>query len=247
MEWASMKTTSFLSNSVSSIPLSLSFDYRIYSQSFFYKNNGAGIELAFHPISQPAIQFYAECNQETLRSIICEQLCAIEQLLMYENERQTSTLQLFYKVEPRILYEVVPEITETAKRLKKNNIELVIDIHEKLRLPSNKVNDAVHKLAEDDIRTCLGGYDWERIERSHGYMATDLYHYVRLATPPRYLNDADRFLDICFEMTERHGCRIIIDKVQSRSQYEISKKTPFFALKGYYLERPQLLYPVVGV
>lgn len=212
---------------------------RIYSQPLFKSMQKVGVEISFHPNEQLPSQFYAECNQDVLLHLAHEQLHAICALIKNNCDLPT---RVFYKVESRILYDLVPAIIDAAKNLKQYNSELIIDIHERLILSSNRVADAVVQLSDNGVFSCLGGYEWEHGDMRKPHIASGLYRYVRLANPPRYLNDANRFFDLCFELVDQLGISLIIDKVQSRSQYEYSSKTPCFALKGFYLERPRLLH-----
>lgn len=216
----------------------LSHSYRVYSQSLFNEVEKIGSEISFHPNAQPPLQFYSECNQEVLSNLSRKQLLIIEELITSGILKSTC---FFYKVEARVLFELVPSIIETAKNLRLHNSELIIDVHERLLLSSNRVTDAIHQLSENSVYSCLGGYEWEREDIRRHHITSGLYRYVRLANPPQYLNDTNRFLDICFEMVEKFGTNLIIDKIQSRAQYEFSKKTPCYGLKGFYLERPQLI------
>lgn len=217
----------------------LSYSYRVYSQSLFNEMQQIGHEIAFHPNAQPPLQFYSECNQDILSNLSRKQLLVIEELITSGTLKPTC---FFYKVEARVLYELIPAIIDTAKKLRLHNSELIIDVHERLLLSSNRVTDSVHELSENGVYSCLGGYEWECEDIRRHHVTSGLYRYVRLANPPQYLNDTNRFLDICFEMVEKFGTRLIIDKIQSRSQYEFAKKTPYYALKGFYLERPQLIH-----
>lgn len=218
--------------------LFLSNNCRIYSQPLFKEMAQVGVEIAFHPSEQAPLQFYAECNQEVLSHLTHTQLRTISRVIKAHSSRPA---RLFYKVESRVLFDLVPAIIEVARQLQEEKVELIIDVHERLLLSSNRVADAVIKLKENGVFSCLGGYEWEQEDTRSGQISAGLYQYVRLANPPRYLNDTARFFDICFKFAEELGISIIVDKVQSRSQYEYTRKAPCFAVKGFYLEKPNLL------
>ncbi|MGL6416292.1 hypothetical protein ACSZMN_20645 [Aeromonas veronii] len=213
----------------------LSHSHRIYSQSLFNGVEKNGAEITFHPSTSSPLHFYSECNQEVLCNLTREQLITIETLISNGAIKPTF---LFFKVEARILNEIVPSIIETAKSLRVHNSELIIDVHERLLLSSNRVTDAIHQLSENGVYSCLGGYEWEYEDIRRCHVTSGLYRYIRLANPPMYLNDANRFLDVCFEMVEKFGANIIVDKIQSRSQYELSKKHHIMLLKDIILSAP---------
>lgn len=217
-----------------------SLSFLVYCQRLFYKSTSAGCELAFHPVGQSAMQFYAECNQGDLQLLTCEQLTFIERFS--RNGGHLAPLsQVFFKVEPRVLADVASAIISTAEIMNAHGVELIVDVHERLFLANNRVNETVHTLCEHGISLCLGGYDWGRTDKRKKYLSSGVYRYVRLANPPLFMNEVDLFLDVCFEMVEKYSCRLIVDKVQSRTQHELVKKTPYHALKGFYLGRPHLL------
>ncbi|WP_421263000.1 hypothetical protein [Aeromonas sp. 602200] len=213
---------------------------RIYTQPLFYKTAVVkSIELTFHPVSQSAAIFYAECGQRDLVSLTCEQLTLIENLSA--DAAQSSLQQVCCKIEPRVLADVAPNIIATSEKMKQHGVVLIVDVHERLSLACNQVNPAVHNLSEHGVAVCLGGYEWERADKRKGYLTSGLYRYVRFANPPRYLHEANQFLDSCFELVEKSSCGLIIDRVQSRTQFEMVKMAPYHALKGDYLGRPRLL------
>jgi hypothetical protein len=203
------------------IKLPLSYSYRIFLQSYYDSAiQKVGCEIYFHPTKESPLQFYSECNENTLNLISCEQLKTI--LFIMENNL-FYTPKVFYKVEPRVLIKLVPLIVDVAERLSGYNVELIVDIHERLLLSSNKVVDAVQQLKEANVDSCLGGYEWEVDNKRLAYVESRTYKYIRLANPPQHLRDANNFLDICFNMVEKFGASLIIDKVQSRAQFNLTK------------------------
>lgn len=220
-----------------SVPSSL---IRIYSQPLFYKSEETnGIELEYRHVSQPTTRFYAECSQRDLIALTCGQLALIESLQV--DFTSAGLQQVILKVQPRVLFDVVPAIIYTAEKMKSHGVELIVSVHERLLLANNRVDKSVCILHGSGISLCLGGYDWVRTDKRKKYLSSDMYRYICLANPPLFMNEADLFLDVCFEIARGDSCRLIVDKVQSRMQHELVKKTPYYALKGLYLGRPRLL------
>lgn len=192
--------------------------------------------ISFRPLQSVKLDHLHRGSHHVLRMNKLFQLAKLEQFL-YQNQLVYQGHQVILVVFPSVLTGIEKELLVFARRLAAMHIELVVDV---VQMDSALLG-TVSRLAEQGIIFSMGQVEWQQLTSSNTFPGGQWFQFARVAAPTPFAQEVELFLDLTFELRERFGLRIIVDRLQSRTQLQIAKRTPYFGLLGDYISRAKQL------
>lgn len=222
---------------------------KMYIQEIFSVN--PKIRMAaffFRPMNMEVASFYNSCSIQMLQMITHVQMSLLNECCQAYYKKGRRPCQCFFKIEPRVICQVVEPLIEVMKDLKEYKIDLVLDVN----LLSegyfdNDIKKSLLKISDSGFKICLGGYDWRNNDKGSFSIPSEIIDFIRLGPPPSNLAEVNHFVDTSFYIRENYNVKIVVDRVQSRGELDVVCRTPYYAAMGNYLSSAQLFKGVEAI
>ncbi|WP_412498799.1 EAL domain-containing protein [Shewanella indica] len=219
--------------------------------------NGCIKSVAYEVLFRPGMQhknvefFYQNLKCKELLNLSLEQLHQLA-VIDYRNLDVLALTgrkikRLFINVEARVIMALEAELVWLNDTLKQQDIELVIEITE--RLNSDCAHPAfisVAKLHDRGLKIALDDFEPEGDLRQ-GWIGTGCVDYIKLILPNGFeCSEKIRadFIEHVYQLKDKALLKVIVEKVESLDQFLAMEFVPYDGLQGYFFSVPTELLPI---
>lgn len=193
------------------------------------------VNISFRPLSVLHKSIINDGFEHALLMSSLIQLWSLEEHAMKLAAQEMRKCQLFFTISPLVLHRIERELIDVIHRLKKNNIELIVELDATRILKLQSLRD-LRDLVEQGVVFSLGGLN-EKSPQSC-WLPSALCRFVRVGPPPINSEGMRGFLECCLLLSERYGSHLVVDKIECKEQHINSHNIPFYGLLGDFLSKP---------
>lgn len=219
--------------------------------------NGCIKSIAYEVLFRPGMQhknvefFYQNLEYKELLNLSLEQLHQLA-VIDYRNLDVLALTgrkikRLFINVEARVIMALEAELIWLNDTLKQQDIELVIEITERLNPDcAHPAFISVAKLHDLGLKIALDDFEPEGDLRQC-WIRTGCVDYIKLILPNGFEYSekirAD-FIEHVYQLKDKALLKVIVEKVENLDQFLAMEFVPYDGLQGYLFSVPAELLPV---
>ncbi|MBO2622069.1 EAL domain-containing protein [Shewanella algae] len=218
------------------------------------KISGCAQEVAYEVLFRPgklglSVEgFYANLHQKELLNLSLEQLHQLAAI----DYRHLDVLalaghkiaRLFINIEARIISSLEAELVWLKETLKQQEVELVVEITERLSAKiATTAFASIAKLHDFGVKFALDDFEPKGDLRRH-WINTACVDYIKLILP-RGFEKSEKvrldFIDYIYQLKNQAQVKVIVEKVETLEQFLAMELVPYDGLQGYLFSQPEKL------
>ncbi|MGI3014818.1 EAL domain-containing protein [Shewanella algae] len=218
------------------------------------KISGCAQEVAYEVLFRPgklclSVEgFYANLHQKELLNLSLEQLHQLAAI----DYRHLDVLalaghkiaRLFINIEARIISSLEAELVWLKETLKQQEVELVVEITERLSAKiATTAFASIAKLHDFGVKFALDDFEPKGDLRRH-WINTACVDYIKLILP-RGFEKSEKvrldFIDYIYQLKNQAQVKVIVEKIETLEQFLAMELVPYDGLQGYLFSQPEKL------